>query len=61
GAVLTETTFNLNGIGKLMIDSIRESEYWILNALVFVITIIFVGINLAIDVIYALIDPRIRY
>jgi ABC-type dipeptide/oligopeptide/nickel transport system permease component len=61
GAVLTETTFNLNGIGKLMIDSIRESEYWILNALVFVITIIFVSINLAIDVIYALIDPRIRY
>ncbi|MFX1390502.1 MAG: ABC transporter permease [Promethearchaeota archaeon] len=61
GAVLTETTFNLNGIGKLMIDAIRESEYWILTALVFVITIIFVTINLAIDVIYALVDPRIRY
>lgn len=61
GAVLTETTFNLNGIGKLMIDSIRESEYWILTALVFVITLIFVSINLAIDVIYALVDPRIRY
>jgi peptide/nickel transport system permease protein len=61
GAVLTETTFNLNGIGKLMIDAIRESEYWILTALVFVVTIIFVSINLAIDVIYALVDPRIRY
>ncbi|MFX1592768.1 MAG: ABC transporter permease subunit, partial [Promethearchaeota archaeon] len=61
GAVLTETTFNLNGIGRLMIDSIRLNEYWILNGLVFVITIIFVSINLAIDVLYAMVDPRIRY
>ncbi|MFW9826679.1 MAG: ABC transporter permease [Candidatus Thorarchaeota archaeon] len=61
GAVLTETTFNLNGIGKLMIDAIRESEYWILTALVFVVTIIFVIINLIVDVIYAFVDPRIRY
>jgi len=61
GAVLTETTFDLKGIGKLMVDAIRESEYWILNALVFVITIIFVTINLSIDVVYALLDPRIRY
>ena len=61
GAVLTETTFGLKGIGKLMVDSIRESDYWVLNALVFIVTIIFVSINLAIDVIYALLDPRIRY
>lgn len=61
GAVLTETTFNLNGIGRLMIDAIRLNEYWILNGLVFVITIIFVSINLAIDVLYAMVDPRIRY
>ncbi|GAH69653.1 unnamed protein product, partial [marine sediment metagenome] len=52
GSVLTETTFGLKGIGKLMVDSIRESDYWVLNALVFIITIIFVSINLAIDVIY---------
>ena len=61
GAVLTETTFNLKGIGKLLIDSIRESDYWVLNALVFIVTIIFVSINLIIDVIYAMLDPRIRY
>jgi len=61
GAVLTETTFNLKGIGKLMIDSIRESDYWVLNALVFIITIIFVSVNLIVDVIYAILDPRIRY
>jgi len=61
GAVLTETTFGLKGIGKLMVDAIRESDYWVLNALVFIVTIIFVSINLAIDVIYAILDPRIRY
>ncbi|NVM37238.1 MAG: ABC transporter permease subunit, partial [Candidatus Lokiarchaeota archaeon] len=61
GAVLTETTFNLKGIGKLLIDSIRQADYWVLNALVFIVTIIFVSINLIIDVIYAMLDPRIRY
>jgi peptide/nickel transport system permease protein len=61
GAVLTETTFNLNGLGKLLIDSIYGSDYWVLNALVFVTTIFFTGINLCVDVIYAIIDPRIRY
>ena len=61
GAVLTETAFNLKGLGSLMIDAIWGTDYWVLNALVFVITIIFVTINLIVDVLYALIDPRIRY
>jgi peptide/nickel transport system permease protein len=61
GAVLTETTFGLNGIGKLFIDSILLYDYWVLSALVFLITIIFVVANLLTDVIYAILDPRIRY
>ncbi len=61
GAVLTETTFALKGIGKLLIDSIIETDYWVLNALVFVVTMIFVFINLIIDIIYAMLDPRITY
>jgi peptide/nickel transport system permease protein len=61
GAVLTETTFNLNGLGKLLTDSIYGADYWVLNALVFVITIFFVTVNLSIDVLYAILDPRIRY
>jgi peptide/nickel transport system permease protein len=61
GAVLTETTFNLKGVAQLLIDSIRACEYWIINALVFVFTLIFVFTNLSIDILYALIDPRIRY
>lgn len=61
GAVLTETTFGLKGIGRLLVDSIIETDYWVLNGLVFVVTLIFVSINLIIDIIYAMLDPRIRY
>jgi ABC-type dipeptide/oligopeptide/nickel transport system permease component len=61
GAVLTETTFNLHAIGEILIKSIQNTDYWILNAIVFVTTIAFIIINLITDVIYGLIDPRIRY
>ncbi|MFX1496302.1 MAG: ABC transporter permease [Promethearchaeota archaeon] len=61
GAVLTETTFGLNGIGQLLIQSIRNSDYWVLNGLVFFFSIIFVIINLITDLIYGMLDPRIRY
>ena len=61
GAVLTETTFGLVGIGELLIASIRDVDYWVMNALVFVITIMFVAINLVTDVLYAILDPRIVY
>lgn len=61
GAVLTETTFNLDGIGTLFIAAITLGEYWLMNALVFLITIIFIVANLLTDVVYAILDPRIRY
>ncbi|MHA1757485.1 MAG: ABC transporter permease [Promethearchaeota archaeon] len=61
GAVLTETTFGLVGIGALLVDAINLSDYWLLNALVFMIAIIFVVANLITDVLYAILDPRIRY
>ena len=61
GAVLTETTFNLDGIGQLFIDSIDLNDYWLLNGLVFLITIIFIMMNLLTDILYAMLDPRIRY
>ena len=61
GAVLTETTFGLTGMGKLFVDAILLKDYWVLNALVFMITIIFIVANLLTDVIYAILDPRIRY
>lgn len=61
GAILTETTFNLNGVGALVIIAIQNSDYWVLQAVVFVTAITFVIINLGVDLLYGFLDPRIRY
>ncbi|MEJ2250228.1 MAG: ABC transporter permease [Candidatus Lokiarchaeota archaeon] len=61
GAVLTETTFNLNGIGMALVQAILHTDYWLLNGIVFLITIVFITVNLALDLIYGYLDPRIRY
>lgn len=61
GAVLTETTFQLVGMGQTIIRAIVTGDYWVLQASVFVVTILFVSINLITDLIYACLDPRIRY
>ncbi len=61
GAVLTETTFGLNGMGSLFIDAILQTDYWVITAVVFLVTIIFITANLITDVLYAILDPRIRY
>lgn len=61
GAVLTESTFNLHGMGELLIIAITNVDYWILNGIVFITTLVFIIINLGIDVLYGIIDPRIRY
>lgn len=61
GAVLTESTFGLVGLGNLLVSSIDLVDYWVLQATVFLITIIFVFATLITDVIYGILDPRIRY
>lgn len=61
GTVITESTFGLVGIGRLLIDAIDLKDYWVLNALVFFITLLYVFTNLATDMLYAVLDPRIRY
>ena len=61
GAVLTETTFGLAGMGQLLIDAISNSDYWVLNGLVFFFALVFISINLITDVLYGILDPRIRY
>jgi len=61
GAVLTETTFNLSGMGQLMITAIRRYDFYVINAGVFLVALTFILINLAMDVVYGLLDPRIRY
>jgi len=61
GAVLTETTFNLKGMGELLIKAIVNTDYWVLNGIVFLTTITFLVVNLGVDILYGFIDPRIRY
>ena len=60
GAVLTETIFNLTGIGRTVTESITARDYVVVQGMVIVIATIYVVVNLMVDVSYALLDPRIR-
>ena len=61
GLVVTEQVFNLNGLGRLMFESVLNSDYNMTQALVMICVLMFVGINFLIDLFYAWLDPRIRY
>ncbi len=61
GAVITETIFAWPGIGRLAIRSIVQRDFPVVQGVVLMIAIIRICANLAVDVVYALIDPRIRY
>lgn len=61
GLVVTEQVFNLNGLGKLFVDSVTNHDYSLTQALVMLVAFIFVMMNIVIDMIYAWLDPRIRY
>lgn len=61
GLVVTEQVFNLNGIGKLFVQAIARGDYTLLQALVLLVSVVFVLVNFVIDMLYAVFDPRIRY
>jgi peptide/nickel transport system permease protein len=61
GVVVTESVFNLPGAGRLTIDAISARDYPVIQAIILLTSLLYVLINLAIDVIYVLVDPRIRY
>ncbi len=58
--MLTETIFNLTGVGRTLFDAIQARDYTIVQAFTLVIAIIFVAVNLFVDILYAFLDPRIR-
>ena len=60
GSVITESIFAIPGIGKLMVDSIRSSNYPMVMGGVLMIAFIYCVNNLLVDIIYAFIDPRIK-
>jgi len=61
GLVVTEQVFNLNGLGKLFVEAVTNNDYSLTQALVMVVVTIFVFTNLVVDILYAWLDPRIRY
>ncbi len=61
GAVLTETTFAWPGLGRLLVGAISSRDYPVIQGIVLVFASLFVLVNLAVDVLYAYVDPRIHY
>ncbi|HEV8631368.1 MAG TPA: ABC transporter permease [Thermoanaerobaculia bacterium] len=61
GAILTETIFAWPGVGRLLVESIRLRDYPLLQGAVLLIAFTYLLVNLATDLVYALLDPRIRY
>jgi peptide/nickel transport system permease protein len=60
GAILTETIFNLTGVGKTVYDSITARDYTVIQGFTLVIAIGFVVVNMVVDFLYTLLDPRVR-
>lgn len=61
GLVVTEQVFNLNGLGKLFVESVTNQDFALTQALVMIVVVVFVFTNFIVDVMYAWLDPRIRY
>ena len=61
GLVVTEQVFNLNGLGKLLVDAVTHRDYPLIQALVLLLAAIFVIVNFIVDMLYVVLDPRVRY
>ncbi|MCZ2857945.1 ABC transporter permease [Blastococcus sp. VKM Ac-2987] len=61
GAIVTETVFNLPGIGRAVFDAVRAQEGAVVVGIVTLLVFVFIFFNLVVDVLYAVLDPRIRY
>jgi peptide/nickel transport system permease protein len=61
GAVITETVFSWNGVGSYIVNAIQDHDYLVVQSTILVFALIFLLVNLAVDVTYAFLNPRIRY
>lgn len=61
GVIVTESVFAIPGIGRLTVDSVLRHDYPVIQGIVLVVAALYVFINLAIDLLYTVLDPRIRY
>jgi peptide/nickel transport system permease protein len=60
GTVVTETVFSWPGVGRLIVQSVSQRDYPVIIAGVFIISLIFVAVNLIVDILYGFLDPRVR-
>ena len=60
GAILTETVFSWPGIGRYMFDAIRNRDYPVIQGTTLLFALVFIGTALVVDVVYGLLDPRVR-
>jgi len=61
GLVVTEQVFNLNGIGKLIVDAIAQRDYTLIQGLMLLVAVGYILVNFLVDLVYAWIDPRVAY
>jgi peptide/nickel transport system permease protein len=61
GAVVTETVFTLPGVGALVVSSVLRRDYPVIQGVVLMVATLYVLINLAVDMLYFLVDPRVKY
>ena len=61
GAIITETLFKVNGIGQLLITAIQANDLPMVQTLTFIFAVLIVFFNLIADILYGILDPRIRY
>ena len=61
GVVITESVFNIPGLGRLVVDAILKRDYPIIQGLILVFSLVYVMVNLVVDIVYTIVDPRIRY
>ena len=61
GAIITEQVFKVNGIGQLLITAIQANDLPMVQTLTFIFAVLIVVFNLIADVLYGILDPRIRY
>lgn len=61
GAIITETIFNWNGLGKWLYDSIQFKDFPVMQAMFYIIALCVIAANFVSDILYGVVDPRIRY
>jgi peptide/nickel transport system permease protein len=61
GLVVVEDVFTLPGVGRLLLDAIFQRDYPVVQGVILLLAAIFMGLNLLVDLLYAVLDPRLRH